>query len=95
MLKQSIAAIGLSIAMASGIDLSLTSAALASTADAANQSQAASFNTGDLVRLRSGSPLMTVQSVQADQVNCVWMQDGVVVSGTVPSVVLQAFPRRM
>ena len=32
----------------------------------------ASLRTGDLVRVRSGGPLMTVNDIQGDKVNCIW-----------------------
>ncbi|WP_426536682.1 YodC family protein [Bradyrhizobium sp. McL0615] len=39
----------------------------------APQSRSASpLHDGDLVRVRSGGPLMTVTAVQGDQVNCSW-----------------------
>jgi len=42
------------------------------------QSQApASFERGDLVRLRSGGPSMTVDSIKGNQVDCFWTgEDG-------------------
>jgi uncharacterized protein YodC (DUF2158 family) len=78
------------IAATLGIALSasLSFAALADT-DApppATQSLAAAMlRAGDLVRVRSGGPLMTVTSVQGDQVNCSWTNwDGRLESQTFP-----------
>jgi uncharacterized protein YodC (DUF2158 family) len=44
---------------------------------------------GDLVRIRSGGPLMTVIGVQGDQVNCTWTTlDGELRSESFPIAVL-------
>jgi uncharacterized protein YodC (DUF2158 family) len=46
---------------------------------------------GDLVRLRSGGPLMTVRKVEGDQVTCYWSTDeGNVLSGSFPIADLTA-----
>lgn len=48
------------------------------------------FKQGDLVRLRSGGPAMTVSAVKGDQVVCVWTDyTGQAGDGTFPAVVLQ------
>ena len=39
---------------------------------AAQSRSASPLHNGDLVRVRSGGPLMTVTAVQGDQVNCSW-----------------------
>jgi uncharacterized protein YodC (DUF2158 family) len=39
---------------------------------AAQGRSASPLHNGDLVRVRSGGPLMTVTAVQGDQVNCSW-----------------------
>jgi uncharacterized protein YodC (DUF2158 family) len=49
------------------------------------------LRTGDLVRLRSGGPLMTVRSAGGDQVNCYWSTDeGNVLNGSFPVADLTA-----
>ena len=50
----------------------------------------ASLRAGDLVRVRSGGPLMTVNDIQGDRVNCTWSDwDGVLISGSFPAAVLE------
>jgi uncharacterized protein YodC (DUF2158 family) len=51
----------------------------------------ASLQTGDLVRLRSGGPLMTVQSIQGDHVICSWSEaNGEIRSDTFPVAMVMA-----
>jgi uncharacterized protein YodC (DUF2158 family) len=82
------------IAVALGISLSapLTTTALANPVlpDTATQSDAASqLHNGDLVHLRSGGPLMTVTSIQGDQVTCAWSEaDGQIRTEHFPEAML-------
>jgi uncharacterized protein YodC (DUF2158 family) len=48
---------------------------------------------GDLVRLRSGGPLMTVNGIKGDQVECVWTDsgNGQPDDATFPAQLLQKF----
>jgi len=61
-----------------------------------SQSLAASvLRTGDLVRLRSGGALMTVDKVQGDQAICYWSTGGGETrSGNFPITVLSSYPLR-
>jgi uncharacterized protein YodC (DUF2158 family) len=71
--------------------------ALASTASVFPQASGQSnvtvqFGRGELVRLRSGGPMMTVSAVKGDQVECVWTDDsGQPADATFPADVLLRF----
>jgi uncharacterized protein YodC (DUF2158 family) len=52
------------------------------------QSSATALRSGDLVRLRSGGPLMTIKNVEGDQVNCIWTEEGEIRSGSFPVALL-------
>ena len=50
------------------------------------------FTRGELVRLRSGGPMMTISAIKGDQVECVWTDDtGQPEDATFPTDVLQKF----
>lgn len=52
----------------------------------------AELHQGDRVRLRSGGPLMTVDAITNDQVECVWSgADGQMDEATFPAKMLQKF----
>lgn len=56
----------------------------------AEPSFAPTLTRGDLVRLRSGGPLMTVLDVKGDTVDCIWTgYDGDPRDGTFPVAVLR------
>jgi uncharacterized protein YodC (DUF2158 family) len=50
------------------------------------------FERGDLVRLKSGGPMMTVSAVKDDEVECIWTDDsGRPNDATFSTYVLQKF----
>jgi uncharacterized protein YodC (DUF2158 family) len=86
--------VSIAIAVTLGIALSVPSSIPAfsepAPSSAAMQSGvAAPLRSGDLVRVRSGGPLMTVTAVQGDQVNCAWTDwDGRLRTQIFPTAVL-------
>jgi uncharacterized protein YodC (DUF2158 family) len=83
--------IAIAVTLALGMASSPAFSASAPSNTAAMQNQAApALRGGNLVRLRSGGPLMTVVRVEGDQANCVWTDwDGQPQSGSFPIDVLQ------
>jgi uncharacterized protein YodC (DUF2158 family) len=82
------------IAIAATLVLSTPLAPAFSTSDPSNtamQNQAApSLRIGNLVRLRSGGPLMTVKGIKGDQVDCFWTDwNGQINADNFPIDVLQ------
>src|ERR1700722_18419202 len=67
-------AMAVALGVASGVPLSIPAFSDPASTYAAMQTPAAAseLHKGDLVRVRSGGPLMTVTAVQGDQVNCIW-----------------------
>jgi uncharacterized protein YodC (DUF2158 family) len=60
--------------------------------DHAAEASAPSLQRGDLVRLRSGGPLMTVDAVKGNVVDCIWTDpNGQTDQATFPAKVLQKF----
>ena len=66
--------------------------ALASSAPSIDARTASILQQGDLVRLRSGGPLMTINRIEGDQVDCFWTDwNGQPNDATFPAYVLQKF----
>jgi uncharacterized protein YodC (DUF2158 family) len=81
--------------LALGIALStpLSVPALSDPAPSAMRSQTATpFQLGERVRMRSGGPMMIVDGIRGNQVDCYWTgMDGVPISESFPAAVLQKF----
>ena len=82
--------------MAIILSLPFSHSATAASTDqdsSANETIASQLHQGDLVRLRSGGPLMTVNGVKGDQVECVWtdLNNGQPDDATFPAGMLQKF----
>jgi uncharacterized protein YodC (DUF2158 family) len=76
-----------------GVSTTTVGMAPASSASAPSNTQnqaAPAFRSGNLVRLRSGGPLMTVKGIKGDQVDCFWTDaNGQINADTFPVDVLQ------
>jgi uncharacterized protein YodC (DUF2158 family) len=91
--KRTSIAMALMLGIALSIPLSIPAFSDPAPSKTAMQSQTtASFQHGDLVRLRSGGPLMTVDSIKGNQVDCFWGgMDGAPNAESFPADVLQKF----
>ena len=84
--------IAIAVTLALGMPLSPAFSASAPPNTAMQNQAAPGLGRGNLVRLRSGGPLMTVLRIEGDQVNCVWTNwDGQIRSDNFPIDVLQKF----
>jgi uncharacterized protein YodC (DUF2158 family) len=82
--------ISIAATLALGMPLSPVFSASAPSNTAMQNLAAPALRSGNLVRLRSGGPLMTVVRIEGDQANCVWTDwDGQFESGSFPIDVLQ------
>ena len=79
-----------SIAIAATIVLGMAPAFSASAPSAMQNQAAPALRIGNLVRLRSGGPLMTVKGIKGDQVDCFWTDfNGQINTDSFPVDVLQ------
>jgi uncharacterized protein YodC (DUF2158 family) len=84
-------AMAATLGIALGMPLSIPAFSDPASSNVAMQTPAAVsvLHSGDLVRVRSGGPLMTVTAVQGDQVNCTWTDwDGQLKSESFPIAAL-------
>jgi uncharacterized protein YodC (DUF2158 family) len=82
--------------MAVVLSLPFSHAAMSAPTDpvsSANATIGGRLHQGDLVKLRSGGPLMTVDVVKGDQVECVWtdLNNGQPDDATFPADMLQKY----
>jgi uncharacterized protein YodC (DUF2158 family) len=89
--KRASIATALTLGIAFSMPLSVPAFSDPAQSNTAIQSQtAASLQRGDLVRLRSGGPLMTIGSITGNQVDCFWIgMDGQPNADSFPIDVLQ------
>jgi uncharacterized protein YodC (DUF2158 family) len=87
------AATTLALGIALGMPLSVLAFSASAPSNVIPQSQiAGSLQPGDLVRLRSGGPLMTVNSIRGNQIDCFWTGlDGEPNAESFPAAVLRKF----
>jgi uncharacterized protein YodC (DUF2158 family) len=82
-------AVTLGIALGMPLSIPAFSDPAPSSATIQSPATAPALHSGDLVRVRSGGPLMTVTGVQGDEVNCSWTDwDGQLISQNFPTAVL-------
>jgi uncharacterized protein YodC (DUF2158 family) len=86
-------AAALTLAVALSVPLSIPAFSDPAPAGTATQNRTAPlFQRGELVRLRSGGPAMTVNSINGDQVDCYWTDsNGQANADKFPIYVLQKF----
>jgi uncharacterized protein YodC (DUF2158 family) len=90
--KQVSIAIAVALGVTLGMPLSPAFSDPAPSSTAMPNRVALQLRNGNLVRLRSGGPLMTVMGVDGDHVKCVWTNwDGQIMSDSFPIDVLQVF----
>src|SRR5712671_7085239 len=84
-------AIATTLGIALGVSLAVPALAGPAQSNSAMESHTTPLQSGDLVRLRSGGPLMIVKNVQGDQVICSWSEeDGKLQSDSFPIAMLTA-----
>jgi uncharacterized protein YodC (DUF2158 family) len=83
----------LMLGIAFSAPLSMPAFSGSASSNATMQSQnAPSFQRGDLVRLRSGGPLMTVAGIKGNQIDCFWTDlNGEPSADSFPADVLKKF----
>jgi uncharacterized protein YodC (DUF2158 family) len=88
--RPSLIAIAVMLGIGVNVCLAIPAFSASPPSQVATQSRSASpLHNGDLVRVRSGGPLMIVTGVQGDQVNCSWTEwNGDLKSESFPIAVL-------
>jgi uncharacterized protein YodC (DUF2158 family) len=90
--KRASIAKALTLGIAFSMPLSIPAFSSTPSNTAAQSQTSPSFRPGDLVRLRSGGPAMTVDSIKGNQADCFWTgTDGEPNAESFPIEVLQKF----